>query len=148
MLKLFNYGWRRSNPRRRKYGNGIRDWSLVERLGILLGAFRLAEIAGVDGVRVLPETAFRDAFFRRQQTRRRFLVGSVAAFRFVGTLGSGYHLLCGLRSLPPPEYPMHKKRAQFPLFCTHPKPCYRHSQIHEEKMRPYGRTSTYMPFDV
>ena len=42
---------------------------------------------------------------------------------------------------------MHKKRAQFALFCTHPKPCYRHCQIHEEKMRPHGRTSTYMSLD-
>ena len=37
------------------------------------------------------------------QTRRRPLFGSAAIIRAVRLFGSGCHLLCGLRLLPPPD---------------------------------------------
>ena len=44
--------------------------------------------------------------------------------------------------------PIHKKRAQFSLFCTPTKPFHRPVRIHEEKTRPVGRTFTHMPFGL
>ena len=64
------------------------------------------------------------------------------------SIGSDYHLLCGSRSLLPPECPMHKKRAQFSPMHSLEAPPRAHLEYMKRQCALSGASSTYMPFKI